>query len=59
MSVRKCTYRDIAGWTLSGSPRGSNHRLSIFFEHESAARRTFERFVDDPTYVMTTEDFEP
>lgn len=59
LAVRRFTYRGDVGWKLSGSPAGSHHRLSMFFEHEAAARRTFRHFVDNPNYVTTTEDFNP
>lgn len=59
LSVRRTIYRGVAGWSLSGTPAGTTYRLSIFFEHESAARRTFRHFADDPTYVTSPKDFEP
>lgn len=59
MSVRRCTYRGVQGWQLVGRRAGSGFSMSCFFEHESAARRTFRRMVDDPSYEFTLRDFEP
>jgi len=60
LAVRPFTYRGEKGWKLSGSPAGRRHyRVSMFFEHEGAARRTFKRLVEDPDYETTSKDFEP
>lgn len=59
MSVRASSYRGKPGWVLVGSPAGRSVRLSVFFECESAARRTFDKLVANPRYEIGSADFQP
>lgn len=44
----------IPGWHVRAGVK-----LHVFFEYESAARRTAEKLKLDPDYYITAEDFEP
>lgn len=44
----------IPGWHVRAGVK-----LHVFFEYESAARRTAEKLRLDPDYSITAEDFEP
>lgn len=60
IQVRKSRYRGADGWLLCGTPSPHHWSLSVFFEHETAARRTAERIRANPdTYEIDSEDFEP
>ena len=54
LQVRRGTYRGKDGFYL----RGNGGRVSIFFENETAARRTAEKLRNDPNYQTTVTDFE-
>lgn len=44
----------VPGWRVR-----SGSKVHVFFEYESAARRTAEKLRLDPDYSITVEDFEP
>ena len=54
LQVRRGTYRGKDGFYL----RGNGGRVSMFFESETAARRTAEKLRNDPNYQTTITDFE-
>lgn len=51
------TYRNVNGWFITGGP--GVFPVSIFMEHESAARRTIGVLRSVPHYQTTVADFEP
>lgn len=54
--VRK-TYRGVPGWLIFGGP--GVFPVSVFFEHESAARRTIAKIRTDPDFQLGLEDYRP
>lgn len=58
LRVAKGSYRGVDGWRITGTDARGRH-VRVFFEHESAARRTIDRLRDDSTYEVELEDFEP
>jgi hypothetical protein len=50
------TWRGVDGWHIGSGP--GPFPVSIFFEHESAARRTIGRLRSDPDYRVEVADFE-
>lgn len=60
VSVRAGTGRKGAGnATVPGWHVRAGDRFHVFFEHESAARRTAQRRRENPDYEVTMADFEP
>lgn len=57
LRVRSGVYRGVPGWVLYGTD-WHGRRVSIFFEHESAARRTQQRMVEGD-YFTRPDDFTP
>lgn len=55
--LTRTTYRGVPGWLISGGL--SLFGVSIFFEHETAARRTIAKMREDADYQIITADFEP
>lgn len=55
--LTKKTYRGTAGHHIGGGP--GPFSVSIFFEHESAARRTIAKLRTISGYQITGADFDP
>lgn len=49
-------YRGVSGWLITGGP--GVFPVSVFFEHESAARRTIGYLRTIPGYQIGSADWE-
>lgn len=54
--LTRATYRGVNGWKITGGP--GVFSVSVFFEHECAARRTIAQLRTDPGFRLGLEHFE-